>query len=114
MPKLQKNIEIKTEKRFEPLMELNNTEMNKLHDKFKTTTSEIAESLVGLRRNLKIEGLSAEVERLCKKQWEARKNMLRNPAAASIREVYKTLNKRIKHEIQVHKPKCLDQKIKQL
>lgn len=40
--------------------------------------------------------------------------MLRNPAAASIREVYKTLNKRIKHEIQVHKPKCLDQKIKQL
>lgn len=68
MPKLQKNIEIKTEKRFEPLMELNNTEMNKLHDKFKTTTSEIAESLVGLRRNLKIEGLSAEVERLCKKQ----------------------------------------------
>lgn len=68
MPKLQKNIEIKTEKRFEPLMELNSTEMNKLHDKFKTTTSEIAESLVGLRRNLKIEGLSAEVERLCKKQ----------------------------------------------
>ena len=68
MSKLQKNIEIKTEKRFEPLMELNNTEMNKLHDKFKTTTSEIAESLVGLRRNLKIEGLSAEVERLCKKQ----------------------------------------------
>ena len=68
MPKLQKHIEIKTEKRFEPLMELNNTEMNKLHDKFKTTTSEIAESLVGLRRNLKIEGLSAEVERLCKKQ----------------------------------------------
>ena len=40
--------------------------------------------------------------------------MLRNPAAASIREVYKTLNKIIKHEIQVHKPKCLDQKIKQL
>ena len=68
MPKLQKNIEIKTGKSFEPLMELNNTEMNKLHDKFKTTTSEIAESLVGLRRNLKIEGLSAEVERLCKKQ----------------------------------------------
>ena len=68
MPKLQKNIEIKTEKRFEPLMELNNTEMNKLHDKFKTTTSEIAESLDGLRRNLKIEGHSAEVERLCKKQ----------------------------------------------
>ena len=40
--------------------------------------------------------------------------MLRNPATASIREVYKTLNKRIKHVIQVHKPKCLDQKIKQL
>ena len=40
--------------------------------------------------------------------------MRRNPAEASTREIYETLNKRIKHEVSVHKSKLLDQKIKQM
>lgn len=40
--------------------------------------------------------------------------MLKNPADASTREIYKTLNKRIKPEVVANKSKLLEQKIKQL
>lgn len=40
--------------------------------------------------------------------------MLKNPADASTREIYKTLNKRIKSEVVANKSKLLEQKIKQL
>ena len=40
--------------------------------------------------------------------------MLKNPADASSREIYKTLNKRIKSEVVANKSKLLEQKIKQL
>ena len=40
--------------------------------------------------------------------------MLRNLADASIKEIYKILNKIIQHEVSVHKSKLLNQKNKQL
>lgn len=40
--------------------------------------------------------------------------MLKNPDDASTREIYKTLNKRIKSEVVANKSKLLEQKIKQL
>ena len=87
--------------------------ISELYDKCKTATNEMTESLTGLRRN-ETEGFSPEVETLCQNQKEGRFNMRRNPAEASTREIYETLNKRIKHEVSVHKSKLLDQKIKQM
>ena len=77
-------------------MELNNIEINELYDNFKTTTHEITETLIGLRRNLRTEGLSSEVEMLCQNRRQTRLNMLRNPADASNRQIYKTLKQKSK------------------
>ena len=51
---------------------------------------------------------------LCQNRRKARMYMLKNPADASTREIYKTLNKRIKHEVVAHESKLLEQKIQQL
>ena len=59
---IKKTFEIAKGGGFEPLMELNNMKISELYDKFKTTTNEITEGLVGLRRNLRSEGFSPKTE----------------------------------------------------
>ena len=63
---------------------------NELYDKFKTTKNEITKRLVGLRKNLRVEGLSTDVQMLCQNRREAIMNMLQNLADASISEICKT------------------------
>lgn len=95
-------------------MELNDIGINELCDKLKTTANKITKNLFGLRRNFRTEGLSTGVEILCQNRREVGMNMLKSPADASTREIYKTLNKKVNYEVVAHKSKLLGQGIKQL
>ena len=57
---------------FAPLMAFEDQDINQLYEQFKNETNKITESIVGIKRNPKTEGLGKEVEDLCKQRRNAR------------------------------------------
>ena len=86
-------------------------EINQLYEQFKNETNRITESLVGIKRNPKTEGLGKDVEDLCKQRRNARLVCLKDPNNANARETYKSLNKLVKRGIKTFKKKKLEHKI---
>ena len=86
-------------------------DINQLYEQFKNETNKITESIVGIKRNPKTEGLGKEVEDLCKQRRNARLMYIKDPKNTNARETYKSLNKIVKREIKVFKKKKLEHKI---
>ena len=53
---------------FTPLMAFEDQDINQRYKQFKNETSKITESIVGIKRNPKTEGLGKEAEDLCKQR----------------------------------------------
>ena len=96
---------------FAPLMAFEDQDINQLYEQFKNETNKITESIVGIKRNPKTEGLGKEVEDLCKQRRNARLMYIKDPKNTNARETYKSLNKIVKREIKVFKKKKLEHKI---
>ena len=99
---------------FAPLMAFEDQDINQLYEQFKNETNKITESIVGIKRNPKTEGLGKEVEDLCKQRRNARLMYINDPKNTNARETYKSLNKIVKREIKVLKKKKLQHKIQLL
>ena len=83
---------------FAPLMAFEDQEINQLYKKFKYETNGITESIAGIKRNPKTEGLGKEVENLCTQRRNARLVHIKDPDNFNARETYKSLNKVVKRE----------------
>ena len=92
-------------------MAFEDQEINQLYKKFKYETNGITESIAGIKRNPKTEGLGKEVENLCKQRRNARLVHIKDPNNFNARETYKSLNKIVKRETKNFKKKKLEQKI---
>ena len=57
---------------FAPLMAFEDHNINQLYEQFKNETNKIKESIVGIKRNPKTEGLGKEVDDLCKQRRNAK------------------------------------------
>ena len=99
---------------FAPLMACEDQEINQLYDSFKKEVNRVTEHIVGFKRNPKTEGLSKEVEVLCKQRREARLAYIANPENTNTRETYKSLNKIVKRDIKAFKKAKLEQRIRML
>ena len=96
-------------------MKLKKKEINEFYNKLNTTNNEIENELNWKfnrnKENFGAEGLSSEAEIFFQNQREARLNIRRNPADPSTREIYKTISKRVKYEVSLHKWELLHQKL---
>ena len=99
---------------FPPLIAFEDQEINQLYEQFKNETNRITESLVGIKRNPKTEGLGKDVEDLCKQRRNARLVYLKDPNNTNARETYKSLNKLVKRGIKTFKKKKLEHKIQMM
>ncbi|XP_071823877.1 craniofacial development protein 2-like [Apostichopus japonicus] len=80
---------------FEPLLHLEDTDVETLWEKFKNTTNKVTEETVGFQRKKLVKGLPEEVRKMCHLRRKARVEMLNNPTAAN-KNNYKTFNKKVK------------------
>ena len=69
---------------FAPLMAFKDQEINQLYEKFKNETNGITESIVGIKRNPKAEGLGKEAKNLCKQRRNARLVHIKDPYKRNI------------------------------
>ena len=96
---------------FAPLMAFEDQEINQLYERFKIKNNGITESIAGIKRNPKTEGLGKEVQNLCKQRRNATLVHIKDPNNFNTRETYKSLHKVVKQEIKNFKKKKLEQKI---
>ena len=88
---------------FEPLLELEDFEIDEFYSKFKEATNKTTENVVGFKRNNLVEKLPQSIEVLCKERRQARLQTLNKPKVAIYRIKYHTLNKKVKTAVRKHK-----------
>ena len=99
---------------FEPLLELEDYEIDEFYSKFKEATNKTTEKVVGFKRNNLVEKLPQSIEVLCEERRQARLQTLNKPKVAIYRKKYHTLNKKVKTAVRKHKRTMLEQKVEQL
>ena len=99
---------------FEPLLELEDYEIDEFYSKFKEATNKTTENVVGFKRNNLVEKLPQSIEVLCKEKRQTRLQTVNKPKVAIYRKKYHTLNKKVTTAVRKHKRKMLEQKVKQL
>ena len=82
--KLAESFKVTIGRAFAPLMAFEDQEINQLYEKFKNETNGITESIVGIKRNPKTEGLGKEAKNLCKQRRNARLVHIKDPYKRNI------------------------------
>ena len=111
---LAQTFKIKIGGAFEPLLLIEDLEIDELYRKFKQITNKATEEIVGFKRRHQIEGLATEIEEVCKDRRHARTEMINDQGNKEKQERYKLLNKKVKSEIKKHKKEQLEKKIENL
>ena len=98
---------------FEPLLGLEDTDLEGIWSSFRDTTNRITEETVGLKKARHVRGLPDEVMKACDHRRKARIKMLNNPTDRN-RTTYTKLNKTVKWQVKQWKSKLLEMEIVQM
>ncbi|XP_030840865.1 craniofacial development protein 2-like [Strongylocentrotus purpuratus] len=98
---------------FEPLLQLPDTDVDELWKKFRDTTNNISEEIVGFKRSRQVKGLPEEVCKACEQRRKARILMMNNPSDCN-KKSYTKLNKAVKYEVKKWKKKILDTEVEEM
>ena len=98
---------------FEPLLQLQYTDVEDLWSKFRDTTNNITEEVVGRRRAKLVKGLPENVVKACEERRKARIQKINNPNERN-KEKYNELNKTVKCEVKRWKKTLLTKDVEEM
>ena len=98
---------------FEPLLQLEDTDVEGLWCKFRDATNKATEETAGLKRPRQVRGLPEGVRKACQQRRKARILMMNKPTAQN-KSAYSKLNKNVKYQVKQWKKKQLEAEVTEM
>ncbi|XP_030845227.1 uncharacterized protein LOC115925467 [Strongylocentrotus purpuratus] len=99
---------------FEPLLLLEDTDIDELWLRFMNTTNEITKQVVGIRRGKQVKHLREHVRDACELRRKARVTKLNSPHNNHNIMKYRRLNKKVKYEVKKWKRETLKKEVEEM
>ena len=98
---------------FEPLLQLEDTDVEGLWSSFRDITNKHTEETVGVKRARQVKGLPEDVRNVCHLRRKARIAMMNDPSPCN-KNNYAKLNKTVKFEVKKWKRRLLDKEVSEM